>query len=527
MIRSIAPFIFCSLFVVTGFAHAQEANSEPRIARDLTDTALAFVRIRIDRLEIAPLIELSEKYLLVSDEMASQVKVALTSLDILRDQLVSQGVTDAYVAFELEHLMHGPYVLIDYKPGSDVQRIRTTLNAAMVLANITEFSQTSLKNPEFTDLGRMLFAGHGSVLAHIQAGHVGERPALAAALAEVEEHPLQFIVCPSTDQRRAIKEAVPSFPAPFDRLNGDVLSRGIEYLAVGASVSPELGLHVAIRSDDEQAAETIRLVQSQALDYVLEVDQLRQMFPEIDNLLSQFRFQREGTLLSVRLTADDKLLNQVGTMLAIPLRQMQQANGRNRSKNNLKQLGIAMHNWHEAYKVFPAHANYSPEGKPLLSWRVHVLPYLDQQALYNEFHLDESWDSEHNKQLIARMPPIFAVPGSAVASEGKTCYVLPILPEGAAITSGTKDGIQLQEITDGTSNTVLTVVADDEHSVIWTKPDDLTVDPENPLRGLRIESGAFTFGLADGSVQSFPANFPPAEWLKMLTRAGKEIVQRP
>jgi hypothetical protein len=520
MYRSIAPLVFCSLFLVTGIAHAQEANSEPRIARDLTDTALAFVRIRIDRLEIEPLLEFSEKHLRVPPQIAEQIKVTLTSLDLLRGQLVSQGVTDAYVVFELEHFLHGPYVLIDYKPGSDVKRITTTLNAALVLANVAE-------KPEFTDLGRMLFAGHDSILAHIQAGHVGERPALAAALAEVEEYPLQFIVCPSTDQRRAIKEAVPAFPAPFERLNGDVLSRGIQSIAVGASVSPKLGLHVAIRSDDEQTAETIRLVQSQALDYVLEVDQLRRMFPEIDDLLAQFRFQREGTLLSVRFTADDKLLNQVGTMLAIPLRQMQQASGRNQSKNNLKQLGLAMHNWHNNYNVFPAHANYSPDGKPLLSWRVHLLPYLEQQALYNEFRLDEPWDSEHNKRLISALPAVFHVPGSAAAHEGKTGYVLPILPDGAAITSGTKDGIQFRDITDGTSNTVLTVVVDDEHAVIWTKPDDLRVDPENPLRGLRIESGAFTFGLADGSVQSFPADFPAAEWLKLLTRAGGEIVQRP
>jgi hypothetical protein len=251
------------------------------------------------------------------------------------------------------------------------------------------------------------------------------------------------------------------------------------------------------------------------------------MFPEIEEIVGRFRLQREGSLLTLQFTADEEFMQQVAGILEIPIRKMQQSSGRFQSKNNLKQLGLAMHNWHEVYKVFPAHANYSPDGKPLLSWRVHVLPYVGNSPLYNEFRLNEPWDSAHNKQLISRMPPLFAVPGSAVAREGKTGYVFPILKDGSTLTTGTKDGIQIKELTDGTSNTAMTVVADDEHSVIWTKPDDLMLDPENPLRGLRVVDGVFTVGLADGSVQSFPANFLPAEWLKLLTRAGGEPVQRP
>src|SRR5262245_18711959 len=81
---------------------------------------------------------------------------------------------------------------------------------------------------------------------------------------------------------------------------------------------------------------------------------------------------------------------------------------RRESQNNLKQLALAFHNHLAAYKYFPAAAAFSKGKKPLLSWRVAILPYIEQQALYKDFKLDEPWDSPLNKKLIPKMPKIFA-----------------------------------------------------------------------------------------------------------------------
>ena len=78
--------------------------------------------------------------------------------------------------------------------------------------------------------------------------------------------------------------------------------------------------------------------------------------------------------------------------------------------NNLKQIGLAMHNYHATHKTFPPAFTVDKDGKPLLSWRVLILPYLEQDALYKEFHLDEPWDSPHNRTLIERMPPTYRCP---------------------------------------------------------------------------------------------------------------------
>ena len=153
-----------------------------------------------------------------------------------------------------------------------------------------------------------------------------------------------------------------------------------------------------------------------------------------------------------------------------------------------------------------------------------ILPYIEQQALYQQFHLDEPWDSEHNKQLIAQMPPLFANPNSTLdPSEGKTHYVAPV--GKGLMFDGSKTGAGMRNITDGTSNTIALLEVSNEQAVIWTKPDDLKYDPENPMKGLGgVRPGGFLAGYCDGHV-AFIAESVDAEVLKaMFTKAGGEAI---
>ena len=103
------------------------------------------------------------------------------------------------------------------------------------------------------------------------------------------------------------------------------------------------------------------------------------------------------------------------------IRNAQVALDRARSTNNLKQIGLAFHNFHETNNHFPADIR-SKDGKPLLSWRVAILPFLGQGELFNEFRQDEPWDSPHNKALIAQMPAVFAIAGETAPQPGHTFY---------------------------------------------------------------------------------------------------------
>src|SRR5260370_37809785 len=77
------------------------------------------------------------------------------------------------------------------------------------------------------------------------------------------------------------------------------------------------------------------------------------------------------------------------------------------SANHLKHIALAMHNYHVVHGCFPPATVRSADGQPLYSWRVLLLPYLDEEKLYREFHLDESWDSPHNRKLLSHIPPVY------------------------------------------------------------------------------------------------------------------------
>ena len=199
------------------------------------------------------------------------------------------------------------------------------------------------------------------------------------------------------------------------------------------------------------------------------------------------------------------------------------------SSNNLKQIGLAMHTFHDTYNGFPAAHSADKNGKPLLSWRVHVLPFVEGEALYRQFKLDEPWDSPHNKKLISQMPAIYKSPGS-VNGPGKTNYQairvaqsVIKLPPRATWGKKVPVGTMMREITDGTSNTAMVVESNDTKSVIWTKPDDLLPDTKDPAKGMRgLRRNGFSVLISDGSVR-FLSDRVDARVLKAIfTRNGGE-----
>jgi hypothetical protein len=194
---------------------------------------------------------------------------------------------------------------------------------------------------------------------------------------------------------------------------------------------------------------------------------------------------------------------------------------RTQATNNLKQLGLAMHNFHDSHKRFPAASVKDADGKPLLSWRVQLLPFIEQGPLFNQFRMDEPWDSPHNKELIKQMPPTLMSPGSK-AGEGKTNYV-GLSHEKAIFGDG--DGTRLRDIIDGTSNTIMIVEADDDHAVIWTKPDDLEFDEKKPHVGLGgLRQDGFFVAFCDGAVQFIPSTISPETLVKLVFRNDGQAI---
>lgn len=200
---------------------------------------------------------------------------------------------------------------------------------------------------------------------------------------------------------------------------------------------------------------------------------------------------------------------------------------RMRSRNNLSQIVKAMHTYQERHGHLPAAAIYSKDGKPLLSWRVAILPYIGQENLYQQFALEEPWDSAHNLKLLPRIPAVYNAPGRESDDLGLTFYQV-FVGEGAAFEGVQGLRLNKEDFPDGPSNTILVVEAGEP--VPWTKPADLPYDPKAPLPPLggvfRDASNRRVFhaAFADGSVRGVRKGVDHKTLGYLITRNGDELI---
>lgn len=170
------------------------------------------------------------------------------------------------------------------------------------------------------------------------------------------------------------------------------------------------------------------------------------------------------------------------------------------SRDSLEWIAMAMWNYLDSHGHYPAHDSNGGQGNERigvgLSWRVHILPFINQGDLYKQFHLDEPWDSEHNQTLIAKMPSTYGT-----SPEGKTSYHIFIGPNSPFAGPG---GPTDKTLKDGPNKTILAIKAGDDTAEIWTKPGGLKVDPKDQLAclgqvGSKIATVSFreTFVLFD------------------------------
>lgn len=178
-----------------------------------------------------------------------------------------------------------------------------------------------------------------------------------------------------------------------------------------------------------------------------------------------------------------------------------------RSRDNLKNIGLAIQNYHDTYGHLPPAAIRGKDGTPLLSWRVAILPFLGYEGFYEQFHLDEPWDSPHNLELMRTIPALYRAPGPNRGQEWETFYQVFVGP-GSVFE---RDGLSSpRDIPDGRSFTILVVEA--ARPVPWTKPEDLIFD-DGSLRdrvggvfqggfifsGSLLQPHGFTVVMADAS----------------------------
>jgi prepilin-type processing-associated H-X9-DG protein len=488
--------------VLLGFsAQGGDVATEGRtktIAPYVDDQTYLVVHIDVTRVDL----DVVAKYLeALGVENLNQAKDMAAAV---KTKFLKSGGKDFYVLMNWAHPIEEYLVVMPMAK----ERGRQFMTAIELMAG-------SHENVAFFVGDDALLAGPKQRLARLQDFQKKALPDVTKAFAAVGDGAVQVVFLPPAPLTRAMFEMFPELPK---EIGGKTSGLNFQWAAARVDAGEALTAKIVVQAPNAKAAEEMGDVLERALSFAEKSAEVKRFLPDFAKMVPLLTPKVQGDRLA--LTLNDKDLSAV--LLPLIAKQREAAR-RMTSVNNLKQIGLAMHGFHDVYKAFPPASTYDAKGQPLLSWRVYLLPFVEESPLFQEFRLNEPWDSAHNKKLIARMPQVYRSPALKNVEKGKTTYLVPVGPNTIF---GGKKGMPIQKITDGTSNTIMVLEADDSRAVFWTQPEDYKIDAKNPLAGLvRPGTGGFNAAFADGSVQCMADTLDAATLRGMYTASGGEILK--
>jgi hypothetical protein len=495
----------CLLLLATSTLADEKADGE-KLARLITpyvdDQAFAILHVDLEKFDIGPIFDQMKKFGAPDRELTALHLTVKT----IAAQMAKDNLKQVFVVVSLADMPDSlPLFVIPAGADADDKALR------MLLALLDAGGSVKMEKRD----GAILI-GPRRVLRRVEGLKPTKQPELARAFASTGDATGRLVVFANATMRKAVEELVPTLPKEVGSPPITTITRGLLWIAVGVNVAPKMELRFTFQGSDESAAKELRKVFESMFRTIGLNKEVRKAYPDYDRMTAALLPRVQGDRLSATVKEEQLLA------LLVPAAEKVRESARTAVlMNNLKQIGLAFHNYHDQNGSLPAHASFDRQGKPLLSWRVHLLPYLGQEGLYKEFKLDEAWDSPHNRKLIAKMPKVYAsTSDQKLAAEGRTAYVVAT---GPMTPFADGKGMAFTKVTDGLANTILVLDADDEHAVIWTKPEDLRVDLKTPLRGLRkIEERGYLVLMMDGSVHYLPADIDPKAMAAKITPEGKD-----
>jgi len=140
-------------------------------------------------------------------------------------------------------------------------------------------------------------------------------------------------------------------------------------------------------------------------------------------------------------------------------------------QNNLKQIGLALHNYHDVYRTMPPAVVTDENGRAMHSWRIFILPFLEADYIHSQYRFDEPWDSPNNSQFANQCPEVFRCPSDP--NNTSNCGYRVVMGKNTAWQENKAMGFR--DITDGTSNTIAVVEVSNYQSN-WMDPNELQMD---------------------------------------------------
>ena len=481
-----------------GARQLTQVQQDDALIDNLVDSGTLFLgRIQLGDLNVEEVEKTIANYWpLPRIEVESQNAIRLLKL------LNSQGVTTIWIASSLTD-WKTRIVILPPQPSETIKEIVASSNLKADVetsATQTNITISAFANQSNTPLGK------------------DESNRFEKAFAQLGDSSIAIVVAPSADQRRVLSEVLPGLVSKFP---AEQVRDGIQGpLSIVLSANKELQkFDLTIACETESAAKNLDGTLQHLMQTFESMPNCPAYVTELIELINVATVTENGSQITRSL--DSTATNQLSQFLRIA--EILRFESRHLLlQNNIRECVLAQHNYHDSHKGLRLVGASDKDGKPLMSWRVAMLPFMDEMKLYKQFHLDEPWDSEHNKKLVPLMPKLFHHPESSkLNQEGKCRFQVPT--GNGAISNG-EDLVKFSEIKDGTSNTAMIVEVDESAAIEWTKPEDWAYQPGSPTQGLgNINSKRVVVGFADGHVEAI--SLDKIDLLKsIMTRSAGDIV---
>ncbi len=511
--RMIAYTVPLSLFVAATVS-AEDMRSPAEAVRPfVSETTALVLRVDTARLRLPPLERLKEA-------MTTEVQAGYQGLvgqgevflRQVRDLVNSQPVY-ATVGIPISQSRIAAFAFVETPPGDRGQTLIGFLKGAGKVEAVVHGDYVVTTPVPRTNVEQAL------ALAPPK-----DRPEIASAFASVAEFPVQLLLVPPAYIRQTITELLPELPKQLGGGSSTIVTEGLQWAAFGADPGT-LRAKLVIQSASESAAKrlALRLPQMARSAYEAAPQLKNQIPPDLfQSAIGTKPLPVEGNRIVLTLGGDRQSVAHA-RLLGLLATALDQYARRSERQNKFKQLLLGIHNYFNVYRSLPPASQHRDQnGKPLLSWRVHILPFVEQQGLYEQFHLHEPWDSEHNKKLLTKMPAIYSnkprLPVQQTASKpGYTTFLAPV---GKGTVMGGSKPTKFSDIRDGTSNTVILVEVSPDRAVPWTAPDDFRFEAKDPGKGLAVgPNGLWLCALCDGSVHMLQRTIPAESILHLFQMA--------
>ena len=462
------------------------------------------------------------------------------------------GIDDAYFVLRLRGLgFDVAYVAIPKTPKLNVAMLKSTFaSSELGLRETGDFVLIAFKQQFGNEENQKHYA------ENFGPARVRPRGDFLEARKEVKNYPVQILYAVPDFAKKVLNDTKPFLDEPFDKINLAKLIGGVRYKAIGLDpAKPEV--YAVAQAESELAAQELyfggraifelgyawweKHLEEIAAKVTDEHD--KRFFESLRTLLTWEnleKFQKtlipkpQATRFAVRWDAAtiqsgvESMTPLIAPMIQAPILASREAARRMQCTNNLKQLALAVHTYHDAHGVLPQPYTVDSNGKPLHSWRVTLLPYLESYALYEAIRKDEPWDSEYNKQFHDKMPVVLRCPSCRLgdAKSGTTYFMVVGEETFGQVPKPDAKKYTFSRVSDGTSNTI--AIVERKEPVCWMAPVD--IPQEVAYQGINQSNqgiGSFHRGgincvFLDGSVQFISDTIELKILKACLTIAGGE-----